>query len=1372
MQDILKYSLTIFIFCFPFFICKTNGQLPSIRPSAISPLVSENDPTKFCYSKLVIDDGGRLWMGPCSVAEQLYGLRLIQYDNYERWPIPVAIDEFKGRVRSHFAGVSQGNILYGFLNRYPAQSTIFTYNISKSKVTYTPVPRGSLCSIIEYEPNKFWAIGKTPKAFQIYHWDGKTLEEYASIPNTSQFIESEQDFIHDGDINTVFADNTLWFLDRKLPLISFHIPSKSFKKYELSSFQGSKEKYSNSSRYRRAFIRLIVRDKRVYINHDLLSDQFHYLDLESEEDVFKPLQIIPEGATAKGIWLDQSNNLLFSYQLENKKNRGAVLLDHNGQYFDYTPMIKDVPFIRYALAENFKKEVYLGTSTGAYLVQGFQKTSIQNFETQRGLRYIKQIGDDEFIIKVDIGLTRFEGGELKETSDPKCIQLPFRKQRRKELLTDPNGETWYKESHNIIRIKPNPDGSCLSYTFDFDIYAASFLSDGKIALIEEKGKNVYIYNPASQKLNLFDNSSIKIQGVIHYLWPSKDEILWVGTNEGLYKLDVKNQQIKHFGQSDDFEDYRILVIHEAQDGLLWLGTVNRGIHIFDPKKEKVTMIINETSGLSNNIVVGILQDDEGDIWAATYNGLTLIHPNGEIVAVLNEKNGLSHHEFNRYANLKSNDGRLFFGAISGLNVIDPIAVKQQLQTSDATKIYVTRLTYYDQKQDRNINIRNYQPDNKGVTLPAEQRFLSVNVGMSNYGTNARNRYSYKLEGIDKDWVSTGTEHLIRLPNLPPGKYNLLIAGIDHNGNWTSNTIRIPIYAKEFFYKQAWFYILCALPFLLIAIFWIRRLRMEKSVLEQEVRKRTKAIRKDKEIIEQQASELQQLDQMKSRFFANISHDLRTPITLMTGPAELMAEEEVIKSQLSLQKSVKTISQNGKKLLRLVDEMMDLARLESNKIKIHEENVPLFEFCNNIFESYLIAAQRKKLDFQFNYGLSKDLYLQTDPKRLEKVLDNLINNALKFVDIGGQISLTIAEEQSSILIKVLDNGRGIPKEDLPHVFDRFFQSKNPDLVQTSGSGIGLALCLEFAKLMGGGLNVESVFGEGSTFTLSLPLKKGKSENQWIPNYTAIPLEETASRTNGSSNGKQSTIMIVEDNKEVQNFIQSFLQTDYKILCFDDGQEALDFLKEQKENNIGIDLILSDINMPRLNGYELIEALKADQNWQQIPLIMLTARTKERSKLQALRMGVDDYLTKPFSPVELKVRIANILANYQKRQVYQKEYLAIDPEFAETHSANQVWLKELETHTLHALDQQIDVHVNYLAHQLGISERQIARKTKVITGLTIGKYILEVKLQKARHLLEQQTYPTIAEIGYQCGFKSPSYFTKVFTEYFGKTPKSYQ
>lgn len=1356
---------------------RMDSQTPAITPAIIEPLVGENDPTQFCYRNMVIDESGRLWMNTCGVAERFYALQILQFDGYDRWPVTVARDEWKDYIIGSLEGVSEDGLLYGFLNRPFFRATLYTYDVESNAVNYTPLPEGIIGGIIADRDGKFWVFGKTKTAFNIYQWDGQSLQLHITIPNTSQYSIREQNFNNRAKSNFVYQDSTFWIFDRDLPIIAYHQPTKSVRRYTEKDFPGgylkNPEQLENHHRY---IAYLNVWDSSVYVVSMHLDKQVYVMNLKEESPSFTPVSFIPKNAITKSIWKDEQGNLLFVYEYsdDGKRKNGAYLLDKNKKVFDYSTMLADLPLVSFVIGKDFKRQVYFSTANGAFFVQANQQSSIAAYPGLKGLRHICQTGSDEFIIRCNEGINGLivlKDGELQALSDETCFGKAGRMIGRRSFLKDPKGFVWVKDESMLYRASPDDDGTCISHALDFNSNFAVFLTDHKVAFIERDSNYLFVYDLETQKKDFPSNTPIQFEGIVHYTWLSENNILWVASNEGLYKVDLKTGDFKHFGDSEDFEDHRILVIHEDRQGRLWLGTANRGIHVFDPKKEEVVLVINETVGLSNNVVVGILEDNDGDIWAATYNGMSLIHPSGEIITILNEKDGFTHPEFNRFAHFKSEDGRLFFGTISGLNVLDPKKIKEALEASEAIKVFITRFSYFDPTQARTVHLRNYKPGNAPIVLSADKRYLSVSVGMSNYGQNANNRYAYQLEGLQKDWSYLGAEHMIRLPNLPAGKYNLLIAGIDQNGNWTSNTIRIPIHAKEFFYKQSWFYLLCALPFLVFGLIWIQRLRSERNRLEQEVQKRTVEIQKDKELIQQQASELQQLDEMKSRFFANISHDLRTPITLISGPAELLAEEEEVKQKSTFQKAVTSIRQNSKKLLNLIDEIMDLARLESNTIKLHEEPIPLVEFTDSIFESYLPEAQRKQLQFKWEVQIDRDYQLLTDPNRLEKILNNLLSNALKFTAQGDQIKLGLFEKEGQIIFEVADTGRGIPEADLPHIFERYFQSKDEKLVQTSGSGIGLSLCMEFAKLLEGQLSVESIYGKGSTFRLSVPAKQSMDHSTWQNQVDTITVPKaTSPKINGTIKDKPK-IMVVEDNPDVQSFLKDILEAEFEVSCFDDGQAALDFLLSQKAKSLPTDLILSDINMPRLDGYGLIEAVKKDDQLRQLPLIMLTARLEERSKLQALRMGVDDYLTKPFSPVELKVRIKNILDNYQKRLAYQEEYYKINPHFEDTPSADQTWLQELEGHALEALTQGLELQISYLADKMALSSSQVGRKVKLLTGMTIGKYIQEIKLQKARHLLEQKAYLTVAEVGFASGFNSASYFSKVFVEYFGKSPTAY-
>ena len=1353
---------------------QSQDVLPEISPVRIQPLNGENDPSQYAYRNLIIDEKGRLWMKTIGVAEQLYALQVYQFDGYNRWLVKVARDQWEDIRGGYLEDFNTDGLLYGYLNDDVQQSALYTLNVETNEIDYTPVPEGIVGSIEEYEPGKFWVLEKTSDAFNVYDWDTKQLHLYFSIPNDSHY-RGNKGFYKFADTDFIYADSTLWILDSDFPLIAFDIPSKSVKRYYRRDFLSFVNRNVTYEENRTANKNLGLKGDSLYVVQNTAGRHFYVKDLKKESSQFTTLNILPENTRAHSTWKDNNDNLLFLYEYTNVDHytMGAILMDASNRLYDYSAMVRNVPRIRCVEADDFKQQAYFGTSNGAYFVQARSKKAITTYENMIGLRYIQQIGKDEFLVRsARDWFNIIKKGEVLNLPENSCINDPTEFKGRIAVLTDPQGRVWLKSGIRMIQYAPSIDGSCVSYSFDTEIKLAAFLSDEKLALIEEESNRLMIYHLSTQESEPVAKDFL-LKGVPHHMYVAPDNILWVATNKGLYKINWVTKEIKHYGDTPDFEDDRILVIYDDQEGHLWLGTVDRGIHVFDVNEEKVVKVIDVSDGLSNNVVVGILQDDDGAIWASTYNGLNLIQESGENITIFKEEDGLTHNEFNRHSYFKAEDGRLLFGALEGLNIIDPQKVKKALQSSENTKLYVSQLSYFDGAEDRVVNVRNYQPGGKKLKLPADKRFLIVNVGASNYGLNEKNRYAYRLKGIDPEWTYIGTEHFIRLPNLPPGKYNLEISGIDHNGNRCSNIIRIPIHAKEFFYKQAWFYILLAMPFFIFGILWVRRLNREKDTLEKEVNKRTIQIRKDKELIEQQANELKQLDKMKSRFFANISHDFRTPLTLITGPIELIEQDKVLSETPRIRQTLRSVLQNGKKMLNLVDEMLDLARVESNQIKLHEEEVMLYPYCESIFMSYQAAAQHKHIKYQLNYHADQDYCLITDPRRLEKILNNLIGNAFKFTADNGAISFEVSLKQNEVWFEVQDSGRGIPADDLPHIFDRYFQSQQEDLSTSTGSGIGLSLSLELARLMGGDIRVESRYGHGSTFALSLPAR-GRIRTDEAEVKTDLTLPDTAvylDEKKVESNGVIPKILVVEDNLEVQEFIKSLLIGHYKVITKDNGLDALNFLKANKDiDQLPIDLILSDINMPKMNGYELLAAIKEDSFYQQVPVIMLTARIQDKSKFKALRMGVDDYLTKPFSPTEVLLRINNLLANYQKRQIYKKKY-QVAPKFEEAVSADQAWLEALEKVMLKALDKKVDINIAYLSDAMAISERQLSRKVKLLTGLTIGKYIQAIKLQKARHLLENRIINSVSEASYLSGFNSPGYFTKVYQKYYGKNPSIY-
>lgn len=522
-----------------------------------------------------------------------------------------------------------------------------------------------------------------------------------------------------------------------------------------------------------------------------------------------------------------------------------------------------------------------------------------------------------------------------------------------------------------------------------------------------------------------------------------------------------------------------------------------------------------------------------------------------------------------------------------------------------------------------------------------------------------------------------------------------------------------------------------------------------------------------EILSQKA-QLEEMYRVKSRFFANISHELRTPLTLIIGPIQSILEE----SQLSDKgkKYLSLMQNNGQKLMKRINEILDLSKLDTQKLEVKEKPTQLLELVGMITSGYQSMAERKGIELQLDHYLPNDLEVLLDRDKFEKILANYLSNAVKYTPAKGKISVVVRENAEKLHLSVANTGPGLSARELPHLFDRFYQASNAE--NKGGTGIGLAICKELAELMQGRVWVESEPEQGSVFYLELPIKhvRGKlpPASQMEPGQRGMgdkaiasiaQLPPSASRTYG-------TILLVEDQADLRTYIAEIL-SEYRIIQAEDGEEALAILRADQGNLPS--LILSDIMMPRLDGYALVDQLKTNANWQSIPVIVLTAKSAEEDKLKALRLGVDDYLTKPFYPQELKLRVHNLLQNARQRQAYLLEQeVSENDDTAGSLTIEQSWLQDLEVAAQSALDQGLDLSKSYLADQMLLSERHLLRRLKSLTGMTIKQYVLEVKLQRARRLLDNRTYATIAEVSYACGFNSPGYFSRIYEQHFGRRP----
>ncbi|MBK8565118.1 MAG: response regulator [Saprospiraceae bacterium] len=563
------------------------------------------------------------------------------------------------------------------------------------------------------------------------------------------------------------------------------------------------------------------------------------------------------------------------------------------------------------------------------------------------------------------------------------------------------------------------------------------------------------------------------------------------------------------------------------------------------------------------------------------------------------------------------------------------------------------------------------------------------------------------------------------------------------------------------------------------------------------------------LIQQQSEKLKTLDTAKSHFFANVSHELRTPLTLLLGPIKTLLKENQLTEKQS--RLIQTAYQSGKELQQLVNEIRDLQKLEMGKMELYEKPTQLSLFFNRYAAQFESLAYRKKIDFSIETTVDDEVMANIDQEKCRQIIYNLLSNAFKFTPSDGKINVEIGirdEERGmrdvpripqlpQLQIPVHDSGPGIYPDDLPHVFDRFFQTTRPEKPAEGGTGIGLALCHEYAHLFGGKIEVDSTLGKGTIMRVIFPVKVLDSPKSAVGSQQSAarspqsddvgiaaiaPLEKENVPNPAISSEAKPTILVVEDNPGLQDYIRLVLEEKYHVITAGNGQEALKLIRDEERgmrddaapiphpSSLIPDLILSDLMMPVMDGYQLLEKLKSDDATRHIPVIMLTARAEAKDKLKALRIGVDDYMTKPFDEEELMVRIENLLRNQAARRQEiptAPEQVVAAPHMSE---ADRTWLENFEAHAQKNLSDDA-FNIPLLAQEFAMSHSTLLRQLKRLTGLTPVQYLQEMRLDHARHLLETRSHDSIAKVASEVGYADTRSFSRSFKQRFGKLPSDY-
>ncbi len=868
---------------------------------------------------------------------------------------------------------------------------------------------------------------------------------------------------------------------------------------------------------------------------------------------------------------------------------------------------------------------------------------------------------------------------------------------------------------------------------------------------------------------------------LYHILEDATDTAWVASNYGVYCMNIRTGQIiqsyssrekgSHFLPHDNIQHFTRL-----EDGTFWLATADAGLLHWSPETG-IQQQLTRVDGLPDANVYAVYPDGFGKFWISTNEGLAFLDPASRQIRSYSKFDGLSENEFNRLSHAQAKNGTLFFGSLDGVSSLEPD--KFLLDTS--SKMIPLVIASFEQSNrstgqviDKTLELRS----SGRIILQPDDIYFRLEFALLSFEDVQDVTYSYLLSPLDKKWVYQ-KENFIRIGALPYGKYTLRIRAQAANGTWSDKELKLAVDVLKPFYLKGWFLILSGLFFMGIVVWIVRqrltRVKRENAILEEMVQQRTATI-------EAQNEKLKTIDQAKSRFFTNVSHELRTPLTLLLGPVNsLLKEKEITGRQKGL---LEVVRRTGKQMLHLVNEILDLSKLEMGKLDIHSQPTELRSYFVSFLAQFQSLADDRGINFQTKLDVPEDLIILLDREKSRQVLYNLLANAFKFTPAGGSVQVRLQVQQSILELKVADSGRGIPEDDLPHIFDRYFQTNQSDRQAEGGTGIGLNLCKEYVELFGGSISVISVEGEGSTFEISIPIQETTEstiEGQQLNDVSFEDSERTIepdhqrSKTNLAMIGKvvdscpdsdKPTILVVEDHPDLQVYIRMVLTPEYCVHTASNGKIASDLISK-----VAPDLILSDLMMPVMDGYQFLDWLKSSADTCSIPVIMLTARAEQEDKLKTLQIGVDDYLTKPFDEDELLARIANLLSHQRVRShSILEEAAGKDTEQNELAKPDREWLQDFEAYVReHLNDDTLSVPV--LAAHFAMSESTLLRQLKRVVGLTPVQYLQEVRLSNARQLLENKSYRTVAEISAAVGYADARSFSRSFKKRFGKTPSGY-
>ncbi|HEY5591453.1 MAG TPA: two-component regulator propeller domain-containing protein [Paludibacter sp.] len=911
---------------------------------------------------------------------------------------------------------------------------------------------------------------------------------------------------------------------------------------------------------------------------------------------------------------------------------------------------------------------------------------------------------------------------------------------------------------NILNIKT---GKFTFYTSTDDIHS---LSDNNIfSIYKDLTGTIWVgtinglnkYDPAN---NNFDRIP-EVASHVHVYDILQDHLglIWVATyGRGLFCYNPKSKVWKLYlnrpNDPNSISHNKIISIYLDDKKRLWFGTEGGGLCQYSYEKNNFTCY-DVSSGLPNNVVYMVISDHE-HLWLSTNKGLVRFNVDTKEIKIFTKADGLQGDQFNFKAALKARNGKLYFGGTNGFNSFFPEKLRDNKYIPP---IVISNIQLFNKNipiSENNSPLKCDISFTDKITLNHNQSFVNFEFIALSYCAPEKNQYAYKLEGFDKEWNYIGNDHKISYTNLPSGNYTLHIKGSNNDGQWNTNGVKLRIKVLPPFWESIWAYILYTIILISGSYYFIKNIKKKQQREEQINLDRVHA---EKEI---------ELYNAKIDFFTNIAHEIRTPLSLIKAPLDYIIKKYKDKE---MNEYLSVMDRNTNRLMALVNQLLDFRKAEKSSYTVSFKPTNINELLQSLYESFKYSTDSRGLVFELNMP-ETPFIAKADAECIIKIVSNLLSNAIKHAKNKITISLMVDPENADFYeIQVFDNGEGINESENEKIFQPFYQIKK-DKKQNQGTGIGLALVKLLVEIHGGKIKIDSVEGEFTRFTLNFPsyrnLTTDSDSDLQLSEQIIVPdiMPGENKQFVSFQNKELPSLLIVEDNEDLNHFLVKYFQDDYSVMSTINGVQAIKVLE-----NFSPDIIISDIVMAEIDGLELCQFVKTNTLYSHIPVILLTAKTDIKYKIEGLEHGADAYLEKPFSVEHLEAQIQNLLENREKlRDNFINSPLTPVRSIGKN-KADEVFLLEI-TNIIEASITKVDFPIDELALQIGMSRSNFYRKVKGLSGLTPNDFIRLVKLKKAVKLMSDGEV-RINEVCYMVGFNTPSYFAKCFYKQFHILPKDF-